>query len=94
MEARTGVARLSFRTGVPVLPLAVWGSQHVWQKEGPQSLRFGRPIWLQAGSPLHLTAEVESPDHPDAARIATDRVIDELARLVSDLRARYPKRWS
>src|SRR5262249_45051423 len=48
MSGRTGIARLTLSTDVPVLPVAVWGSHHVWQREGARSLAFGRPIWLKA----------------------------------------------
>jgi 1-acyl-sn-glycerol-3-phosphate acyltransferase len=93
MRARTGVARLALESGLPVVPLAIWGSQHVWQKDGRHSLRFARPIWLKAGPPIDLSAEVDAAD-PEPARIGTDRVTDELTQLVNDLRARYPKRWT
>jgi 1-acyl-sn-glycerol-3-phosphate acyltransferase len=94
MAARTGVARLALGSGVPVIPIAIWGSQHVWQKDGRHSLRFARPIWLKAGGPIDLAAEIPDPADPEAARIGTDRVMDELTQLVNDLRARYPKRWT
>src|SRR5438445_3724882 len=34
MQGRTGVARLTLASEVPVLPIAVWGTQAVWQREG------------------------------------------------------------
>jgi 1-acyl-sn-glycerol-3-phosphate acyltransferase len=93
MQGKTGVARLSTATGVPVLPIAVWGSQHVFQRDGVKSLAFGRPIWLKAGAPLDLSEYEDRRDDPGAAHEATELVMDELTRLVTDLRARYPKRW-
>jgi 1-acyl-sn-glycerol-3-phosphate acyltransferase len=93
MQGRTGVARLTLATSVPVLPIAVWGSHHVWQRDGVKSLRFGRPIWLKAGHPLDFSGRGGDAD-PETLRAVTRSVMDELTRLVGDLRSRYPTRWS
>lgn len=94
MKAKTGVARLSLATGVPVLPLAVWGAQYVWQKSGPVSLRFGRPIWLKAGPQLDFSQFADRSDDPVVLRRVADEVMDALDGLVRGLRAEYPRRWS
>jgi len=93
MRAKTGVVRLSLASGVPVVPMASWGSQAVWQKAGRGSLRFGRPIWVKIGSPIDLSTRGRSQDERSALRELTDEVMKEIASLVDDLRARYPKRW-
>jgi 1-acyl-sn-glycerol-3-phosphate acyltransferase len=94
MQGKTGVARLTLATDVPVLPLAVWGSHNVWQRDGVKSAAFGRPIWVKAGAPLDFSRYDGAVDDPQALRQVTDEVMDELSRLVIDLRSRYPKRWS
>jgi 1-acyl-sn-glycerol-3-phosphate acyltransferase len=94
MEGKTGVARLTLASEVPVLPIAVWGSQHVWQRTGARNLKFGRPIWLKAGAPMDFSQLEGERDDQATLRRITDTVMDELTRLVNDLRARYPKRWS
>jgi 1-acyl-sn-glycerol-3-phosphate acyltransferase len=94
MEGKTGIARLALGADVPVLPIAVWGSQHVWQRDGARSLRFGRPIWVKAGTPMDFSEHEESKDDPATLRTVTDSIMDELTHLVNDLRGRYPKRWS
>ena len=94
MRAKTGIARLTLASGVPVIPLAVWGSAPVWQKDGRRDLKFGRPIWVKAGPPLDFTAFEDQQGDPEAVRSVTDQVMAELTVLVDDLRARYPKRWS
>ena len=93
MQAKTGAARLTPSTSVPVLPLAVWGSQYVWQRDGARSLRLGRPIWVKAGPPLDFSEHEETKDDPGTLRTVTDAIMDELTRLVNDLRSRYPKSW-
>jgi hypothetical protein len=57
-----------------------------------KSLSFGRPIWLKAGAPMDFSA-YEDRQEPGVLREITDSVMDELSRLVNDLRSRYPKRW-
>lgn len=94
MQGKTGIVRLSLATGIPVTPVAVWGAQHVWQKSGPGSLKFGRPIWLKAGAAIDLSRFAERSGDIEGLREATDAVMQELRRLVLDLRGRYPKRWS
>jgi 1-acyl-sn-glycerol-3-phosphate acyltransferase len=93
MQGRTGIARLTLASEVPVLPLAVWGSQHVWQRSGSRSLRFGRPIWLKAGAPRDFSEFEDRRDDPEALRAVTDAIMADLTQLVADLRGRYPKEW-
>jgi 1-acyl-sn-glycerol-3-phosphate acyltransferase len=93
-EGRTGTVRLSLATGVPIVPLASWGSQAVWQKSGRGSLRFGRPIWVQAGPPIDPGAQGASADDRDAVRAATDDLMRVLTSMAEDLRERYPARWA
>jgi 1-acyl-sn-glycerol-3-phosphate acyltransferase len=93
MQGKTGIARLTLASEVPVLPIAVWGSQRVWQRDGAHSLKFGRPIWLKAGVPMDLSEYEGRQDDPETLRTVTDSIMDELTRLVNDLRSRYPKRW-
>ena len=93
MQAKTGIARLTLATDVPVLPIAVWGSQNVWQRGGARSLAFGRPIWLKAGPALDFSQYDGQLSDPAVLREVTDTVMDELSRLVNELRQRYPKRW-
>ena len=94
MEAKTGAVRLSLATGVPIVPMASWGSQAVWQKSGRGSLKFGRTIMVKPGPPIDLSSEATRSSDREALRQMSLRVMGEIASLVEDLRARYPKRWS
>jgi 1-acyl-sn-glycerol-3-phosphate acyltransferase len=94
MEARTGVIRLALDSGAPIVPMASWGSQDVWQKEGRRSLRFGRPVWIKAGPPIDLRGREEARDDRGALRDLTGEVMEAIGDLVEDLRGRYPARWA
>jgi 1-acyl-sn-glycerol-3-phosphate acyltransferase len=91
MEGKTGVARLALATGVPVIPMASWGSQAVWQKSGPGSLRPGRPVLTEMGEPLDLgTGDVSDTE---LVRTSTKQVMAALTVLAEGLRDRYPAPW-
>jgi 1-acyl-sn-glycerol-3-phosphate acyltransferase len=81
-------------SGVPITPLANWGSQAVWQKSGKGSLKYGRPVWLRVGGPIDLSGRRGEADDPAAVRAMTDGVMDTLTTMVVDLRDHYPERWS
>jgi 1-acyl-sn-glycerol-3-phosphate acyltransferase len=94
MSGRTGAARLSLASGVPITPMASWGSQAVWQKSGKGSLKWGRPVWAKVGPPLDFSDRRDRADDRDALHEMTDEVMAALTALVLDLRDRYPKRWA
>ncbi len=94
MKGKVGVARLALDAQVPVLPMAVWGSQRVWQRSGARDLRFGRPIWVRAGTPMDLSEFEETKDDIATLRKVTELIMDELRRMVLDMRAAYPKKWA
>ena len=92
MEGKTGLVRVALASGVPIIPMASWGSRAVWQKSGRGSLTFGRPIWTTVGEAISLPAE---PDGRQVdVRALTEEVMDAITRLAVDLRDRYPRRWT
>jgi 1-acyl-sn-glycerol-3-phosphate acyltransferase len=94
MRGRTGVVRLALDAGAPIVPMASWGSQDVWQKSGRGSLRFGRPVWIEAGPPIDLRGREDARGDRDALRALTAEVMAAITGLAEDLRARYPARWA
>jgi 1-acyl-sn-glycerol-3-phosphate acyltransferase len=93
MRGKTGVVRLALASGLPVIPMASWGSHPVWQRSGPGSLRPGRPLWVKVGEPIDVRVVGPEPGG-DELRAATDEVMAALTAVVVDLRARYPRAWS
>ncbi len=91
---KTGAVRLSLSTGVPIVPLASWGSQDVWQKAGKGSLKFGRPVWVKAGPPIDLSGRAAELDDGAALREMTAELMAVLTEMAVDLRDRYPARWA
>jgi 1-acyl-sn-glycerol-3-phosphate acyltransferase len=93
-RGKTGAVRLSVATGVPILPVATWGGQFVWRRSGRQRLTFGRPIWVVAGEPFDPSERLDGEPDAQRLRTLTDDLMGELDKLVADLRARYPTRWT
>ena len=90
--AKTGTARLSLMTGVPVTPAAIWGSHRIWKSKFAPVPAFGRPVWVKIGSPLDFS-DLGAADDPAALRIATERMMSAIEVLRDDLAAHYPERW-
>jgi 1-acyl-sn-glycerol-3-phosphate acyltransferase len=93
-RGKTGVIRLALSTGVRILPVATWGGQYVWRKEGREDLSFGRPIWVRAGEPFDPSGRAGPDADVATLRRLTDELMAELTDLVAGLRSRYPPRWA
>ncbi len=79
LTGKTGVARLAAATGVPVIPVGVWGSEHVWSR----SSRL--PNVTKVISPPTVTARVGAPvtglEGSDAAG-DTRRIMEAITALL------------
>ncbi len=81
--AKPGVGRLALETGVPVVPVAIEGSQHV--RDTKRRLRVPR-VTIQFGEPLTFE-EIEHPtgqESQEAADVIFDRVRTMYESLAKD----------
>ena len=92
MQGKTGIARIALRSGLPVVPLAVWGTQHVLQRE-ERGITYGRPIWVRAGRPIDFGEYAGRAEEPAMLREMTDRVMNRLTEMVLEMKERYPAAW-
>ncbi len=92
-RAKVGLAWLALASGMPVTPIAGWGTQAIWQKSGKGSLKLGRPLWLTAGPAMDFSGYADKVDDVPTLRKITDEIMDTLTDMTSDLKDRYPKRW-
>ena len=85
-EARPGVGRLALESGVPVVPVAIFGSQGArnWKR-----LQFPK-VTVQFGDPIRF----EQLEHPsrEQAQAASEVVFEEVQRLYTGLREGGRKR--
>jgi 1-acyl-sn-glycerol-3-phosphate acyltransferase len=81
----SGVARLALQAGVPVVPMAVWGTNRRWPRSG---VRFGRPIRPRAsvvvGPPIQPSGD---PASPQDMRRLTDEVMAAIAAALAIARS-------
>jgi 1-acyl-sn-glycerol-3-phosphate acyltransferase len=74
-RAHTGAARVALAAGVPLIPAAISGTDRL--------TRFG-PLRVRYGPPLELD-DLREHEPRQAARIATDRLMDTIADLERSL---------
>ncbi|MFD0684720.1 lysophospholipid acyltransferase family protein [Actinomadura fibrosa] len=78
-RGRTGVARLAMRTGAPVVPMAIAGTDRV-QPRGRAVPRPGR-IALTIGAPMDFRGRDEGTPRGRAAREVTDEIMEAIRKL-------------
>jgi 1-acyl-sn-glycerol-3-phosphate acyltransferase len=84
MEFKTGATAMAAAAGVPLLPVAIWGSQRVWTKAHRSLAPTERiPIMVAIGDPIEVERRA---DH----EAATERLRAAVTALVHDLQDRYP----
>src|SRR6478609_8558437 len=54
-DLKTGAVRIATRTGVPLIPLVLWGTQRLMTKDHPRDFSRGTAISIRVGAPLPLT---------------------------------------
>ena len=96
MRGKSGAARIALTAGVPLIPVAHWGTQKIMPRYGKKlsvfprknvDVRFGPPVDLSAfeGRPLNSTMLAE----------ATDLLMVAITGLLAELRGEEPpaQRW-
>ena len=77
---KAGAAWLAVRAAVPVVPVAIWGSQHAMSMDEMKVRRA--PIRVVVGEPIYLGPFIEQPDPVPALSGAIHSVLDEEIRLL------------
>lgn len=96
MRGKTGAVRLALEGGIPLIPVAHWGSQRILPRYGKFSLWPPRKrVTVLVGDPLDLSAYVGHGKEMNALIAATDHLMAEIARLEGILRGQEPPaaRW-
>ena len=82
---RSGATRLAQRTGAPVIPVGLWGSQRLLTKWRPRRLTRGIAVRVVYGAPFHVA---EDDDVTEATRALDRRIVEVVGRA----QAIYPQR--
>jgi len=84
IEYRAGATALAAAAKVPLLPIAIWGSQRVWTKSRNKGLSFRTiPLLVSVGEPMYFERR---QDHAEA----TEAVRTRITEMVHELQDRYP----
>ncbi|GAA1907437.1 lysophospholipid acyltransferase family protein [Streptomyces sodiiphilus] len=81
---KTGAARMAQEAGVPLLPVALWGTQRLWTKGHKRN--FGRnhfPITVRVGEPMPA-------DPQESAATLTSRLRERMQDLLEAAQRAYP----
>ncbi|GAA0801312.1 lysophospholipid acyltransferase family protein [Spirilliplanes yamanashiensis] len=91
MRGKTGVARLALATGAPVVPMAMWGPQDIFDpRSGKLSFRWRRPVSVTVGKPVDLSKwEGAAPTRATLDEM-TEAIMLEIRGLVAGLRQEEP----
>ncbi|WP_106814160.1 lysophospholipid acyltransferase family protein [Microbacterium timonense] len=97
MRGKTGAVRLALAGGIPIIPMAQWGSQQVLPRYGKLKLwPLRRRVRVLVGDPVDLSAYEGRASSQTALVQATDKVMAEIAGLLSQLRGEPApaERWN
>jgi 1-acyl-sn-glycerol-3-phosphate acyltransferase len=87
MTGKTGAARIALASGVPVIPVAQWGAHRILAPYAKRPHLFPRrTISMTAGTPTDLDDLRELPLTPEVLKQATDRIMDDVTRLLEEIR--------
>jgi 1-acyl-sn-glycerol-3-phosphate acyltransferase len=84
-EFKLGAARLAQATQVPIVPVAIWGSQRVYTKGRELDLRRDRAITVAFGEPL-------APGRRADCQEVTDELSARIAGMLDRIQREYPQR--
>jgi 1-acyl-sn-glycerol-3-phosphate acyltransferase len=84
-DCKNGAARMAAAAGVPLIPMALWGSQRMWTKGRPRNLtRRHIPISIAVGEPM-------TPAPRDNGDAVTAEMRQRMGLLLDGLQRTYPQ---
>jgi 1-acyl-sn-glycerol-3-phosphate acyltransferase len=84
-EIKSGAVRMAAEADVPLVPMAVWGTQRLWTKGHPRTLTKRRvPISVLLGEPMH-------PRPDEDADLLTRDLRSRMSNLLDKAQAEYPE---
>ncbi|SFB02018.1 1-acyl-sn-glycerol-3-phosphate acyltransferases [Amycolatopsis marina] len=85
---KSGAVRMAAEAGVPVVPMALWGTQRLWTKGRPRTLTKRHvPISILTGEPLYPRPD-EDPE------VLTKDLRVRMSALLDTVQAEYPEQPS
>jgi 1-acyl-sn-glycerol-3-phosphate acyltransferase len=86
MRGKTGIARLALATGVPVIPVAQFGMERLFDPRTKKLRLWRTPIQVWAGPPIDLSKWAGQEPTGAVLNEMTDEVMNHLRLLVAEIR--------
>jgi 1-acyl-sn-glycerol-3-phosphate acyltransferase len=91
MRGKTGAARLALVTGAPVIPIANWGAEQVFDpRTSKLKLRLRTPVSVTTGKPIDLSRWAGEAPSKAVLHQMTDAIMLEIRDLLSEIRDGAP----
>ncbi|GIM95194.1 1-acyl-sn-glycerol-3-phosphate acyltransferase [Paractinoplanes toevensis] len=91
MRGKTGAARLALVTGAPVVPVANWGAERIFDPRTSRlSLRPRTPVTVTAGKPIDLSHWAGATPTRTVLDEMTDHIMLQIKALLGELRGEEP----
>jgi 1-acyl-sn-glycerol-3-phosphate acyltransferase len=84
MRGKSGTARLAQASGIPIVPIGLWGTHRLLTKGRKPRPRWGVAQVAVVGAPVHIGVD-------DRPRDATLRIMDAITECVARARTIYPQ---
>jgi len=92
-ELKTGAARMAQAADVPIIPMALWGSQRVYTKGRKPSLRRGKAITMAVGEPFRPEPTADPAEVTAELGRRISALLDRLQRTYPQQPAGDEERW-
>lgn len=89
MQGKSGIARLSLQSGMPVIPAAVWGTANFLPKGYRGRHNPGQDILVRIGEPMHFSGD---PGSTAEWKRISGAVMDRIGALLASIRPAVPDR--
>lgn len=97
MRGKSGAVRLALELGIPVVPVAHWGTQNLMARYSTKLNVFPRhTVDVKVGDPVDLSEFAGRPLDNKTLTAATNKVMDAITALLEDLRGKKAPatRWN
>jgi 1-acyl-sn-glycerol-3-phosphate acyltransferase len=95
MRGKFGAVRMALEAGIPIIPLAHWGTQEVFPRYGKLSVFPRKKIEVLYGKPVDLSDYRDEPVNTALLSAATTVVMNDITALLEQLRGEKApiERW-
>ncbi|EME60051.1 lysophospholipid acyltransferase family protein [Amycolatopsis decaplanina] len=93
-DIKSGAVRMAAEAGVPVVPMALWGTQRLWTKGRPKDLTKRHvPISILVGEPMHPKADEDAEVLSKDLRVRMSALVDRVQADYPEKPASDDERW-